>query len=79
MASFSSLESNASLIDWSCFTVITMGLIKTLLEDFSSFVIWFVSSKCRISLSTLCVRCNGTLRPLCWYGVMSCFSVDLAT
>ena len=65
-------------MDWSCFTVITTGLIKTLSEHFSSLIIWFVSKRCRISLSILSVRCNGTLRPLCWYGLMSCFKVDWA-
>ena len=65
-------------MDWLCFTVITKGLKKTLSENFSRLIIWFVSKRCRISLSTLSVRCNGTLRPLCWYGVMSCFKVDLA-
>ena len=65
MASFRSLESNGSLIYWSCFTVMTTGLIKTLSEHFSSLIICFVSNRCRISLSTLSVSCNGTLRLLC--------------
>ena len=52
--------------------------MKTWSEHFSSFIIWFVLSKCCISLSTFSVRWSGTLRPLCWYGEMSCFSVDLA-
>ena len=56
IASFSSFESCASLIDWSCFTVITTGLMKTWSKHFSNFIIWFVLSKCCISLSTFSVR-----------------------
>ena len=77
LASFKSLESNASLIDWSSFTVMITGLIKTLSEHFSSLIILFVSKRCRISLSTFSVRCNGTLRPLCWYGLMSSLQYDV--
>ena len=62
MASFKSLESNASLMDWSYFTAMTTWLMKTLSEHFSSLIICFASNKCRISLYTLSVRCNGTLR-----------------
>ena len=64
IASFSTLESSANLMDWSCFAVITTGLIN-LSEHFSRLIIWFVPKRCRFSLSTLSVRCNGTLRPLC--------------
>ena len=78
IASLRSLESSAGLMDLSCFTVMTTGLLKTLSEHLSSLIICFVSYRWRISLSTLSVNCRATLRPLCWYGCISCFSVDFA-
>ena len=76
IASLRNFESNAILMELSCFTVKTMGLIKTLSEHLSSLMIRFVSNRWRISLSTLSARCSGTRRPLCRYGCMSRIIVD---
>ena len=44
----------------------------------SSSIIWFVSNRCLISLSTLSFRWSGTRLPLCWVGLMLSLISDLA-
>ena len=78
MASFSFLEFNAILTDLSFFTVITTVLMNSSSKNFSNFLICLSSVSFWSLFSTFSRRCNGTLRPLCWYGVYSVLKIDFA-
>ena len=77
IASFSSLESSGLLIELSCFTVNTTVLTNTLSELFFNSIIWFVSRRYFVSLSTLFVNYSGTWRLISWMRLISGFIVDL--
>ena len=78
IASFSSFESSAILIELSLLTVITTGLMKYSSEHFSNLIICLSSISFLSSFSTLSIRWMGTLLPLCCVGLKFCLNVDLA-
>ena len=79
MALFSTLESNAGFIDWSFFTVITIGEMKSSSEQLDIFSIW--PSVCNLSNSadTLGWRFIGTRRPFWCFAVNFWWNFDSAT
>ena len=76
---FSTLESNASFIDWSFLTVITSGNMKCSSEQLDSFSIW--PSFCKRSNSAVTLGCRfiGTRRPFWCYAVNFWWNFDFAT
>ena len=78
IASLSSFESKAILMELSLLTVMTTGLIKNSSEHFSNLIICLSSINFFSSFSTLSIRCIGTLLPLCCVGLKYCLNVDLA-
>ena len=70
------LESLASFIVLSLFTVITIGDMKFLSLHFSSFILLPFSSNFLSSCSTWFCKCIGTLRPRWWIGVNLVLNLD---
>ena len=66
IASFSVFESSAILMDLSCFTVITTGLMKYSYKHLSNFINCLSFISFFSSLSTLSIRWSGTFLPLCF-------------
>ena len=79
MASFNFFESSAILIDLSCLTVITTGLLKYSSKHLSYFIICLSSISFWSSFSTLSIRWSGTLLLLCCVGWNVWWNVDFAT
>ena len=78
IASVSSFESSAILIELSLLTKITTGLMKYSSEHFSNLIICLSSISFLSSFSTLSIRWMGTLLPFCCVGLKYCLNVDLA-
>ena len=78
IASLRSFVPRTNLIELSLLALITTGLMKFSSEQFSNFIICFSSNSLLSSFSTLFMRCNGTLRPLCCVGLKYCLNLDFA-
>ena len=78
MASFNFLESSVFLMDLSCLTVITTGLMKNSSEHFSSFIVCLSSISFCSSFSTLSIKWSCTLLPLSCVGWNVWWKVDFA-
>ena len=72
------LKSNASLTDFSFFTVIPTGLMNRSSALFSNLMICLFWISLFDSIFTFSRKCSGTLRPFCWFGIWFCLNIDLA-
>ena len=78
IALFNFFDSNASLTDFSFFTVITTGLTNRSSGHF--YILMTCLSWINLSNSSIIFsrRWSDTLPPFCWFGIWFCLNIDLA-